>query len=392
MNYRNTRRTAYRPNKTRRYAGRAPKSFDPREMIEKMDVAEPDPTDDYKNTYTFKDFGLDSRLLHNILSKGYELPTPIQDQAIPEIKALHDVVGIANTGTGKTAAFLIPLINTMLNNPQHNVLIIAPTRELAVQIHDEFRSFTNNLRIGSGICIGGVSINSQIRTLQRKPQFIVGTPGRLLDLHTQRALTLYNFNTVVLDEVDRMLDMGFIHDITKIIEKLPRERQSLFFSATLSDDVKRVMGRFIHNPTIISVKTQETNLNVEQEIVVLQGRNKADVLIQILDEKTVEKTLIFMRTKRSADSLHRNLYNIGFNTAVLHGNKSQSQRQRSLDQFRKGEVNILIATDVASRGIDVDNITHVINYDLPESYEAYVHRIGRTGRADKKGKALTFVI
>jgi ATP-dependent RNA helicase RhlE len=364
------------------------RSFDPRTVIGKetspvLDVCE------VKNK--FSDFILNERLSKNIADHRFDAPTPIQDQAIPEILSGRDVVGVANTGTGKTAAFLIPLINKVCLNRNSKVLIIAPTRELAVQIEEEFRSFSQGLGIYSVICIGGVSIRGQINKLQRNPHFVIGTPGRLLDLENQRKINFNRFNSIVLDEVDRMLDMGFINDMEKIISKLPKDRQSLFFSATLDGEVKRVMGKFIFNPVMISVKTADASTNVHQDVIELKGRNKSDALCELLDKKEVSKTLVFMRTKRSADALHRSLSKIGFQSAVLHGNKTQNQRQRSLEQFRHGKVSVLIATDVASRGIDVDDISHVINYDLPESYKAYIHRIGRTGRADKKGIALTFV-
>lgn len=220
---------------------------------------------------------------------------------------------------------------------------------------------------------------------------MIGTPGRLIDLEGQRKLNFGSFESIVLDEVDRMLDMGFIHDVNKIISKLPKDRQSLFFSATLDPKVKGVMSKFINNPVMMSVKTTDNCTNIHQDIVKLNGRNKSEVLRELLDKEEVSKTLIFTRTKRGADALYRNLSKINFQAAVLHGNKTQNQRQRSLEQFRQNKINILIATDVASRGIDIDDISHVVNYDLPESYEAYIHRIGRTGRADKKGIALTFI-
>jgi ATP-dependent RNA helicase RhlE len=364
------------------------RTFDPRTVIGKETSST---FDDYQIINSFSDFSVDGRISNNIATRGYTIPTPIQDQAIPVILSGRDVVGVANTGTGKTAAFLIPLINKILLNRSSRVLIITPTRELAVQIDKEFQSFAKNLGIYSVICIGGVSIRGQINSLHRHPHFVIGTPGRLLDLENQRKIDFYGFDSIVLDEVDRMLDMGFIDDVEKIISKLPPRRQSLFFSATLGGKVESVMGKFIYDPVMISVKTADASTNVQQDIIELRGRNKADVLCELLDTKEVSKTLIFMRTKRSADKLQRSLSGVGFQTAVLHGNKTQNQRQRSLDQFRNNRVNILIATDVASRGIDVNNISHVINYDLPESYDAYIHRIGRTGRANKKGIALTFI-
>ena len=363
------------------------KSFDPRTVIGKTNGRT---FDVYEVKNKFSDFVFDGRLAQNIADHKFEAPTPIQDQAIPEILSGHDVVGVANTGTGKTAAFLIPLINKVVLN-RSRVLIIAPTRELAVQIEKELQSFSKNMGIYSAVCIGGVSIHGQANRLRRGPQFVVGTPGRLLDLENQRIIDFSRFDSIVLDEVDRMLDMGFIVDMRKIISKLPHNRQSLFFSATLNERVKGIMSQFVSNPVMISVKTADASTNVHQDVVELRGRNKADVLCELLDTKEASKTLIFMRTKRSADKLHRNLTNIGFHTAVMHGNKTQNQRQRSLEQFRHGRVSALIATDVAARGIDVDDISHVINYDLPESYDTYIHRIGRTGRVDKKGIALTFI-
>ena len=377
-----SRRKNYNPRRTKI------RSFDPRTIMRK--IASPS-SNVYEIKNKFSDFTLNNRLSKNIEFHGFNTPTPIQDRAIPEIMSGCDVVGVANTGTGKTGAFLIPLINKVYLNRNSRILIIAPTRELAVQINKELLSFSQGLDIYSATCIGGVSIRNQIYKLQTRPHFVIGTPGRLLDLENQRRIDFSRFDSIVLDEVDRMLDMGFIHDINKIISKLPQKRQSLFFAATLDDKVKSVMSKFIVNPVMISVKVADTSVNVRQDIIELRGRNKSDILCELLDKKEVSKTLIFMRTKRSADVLHRSLSNIGFQTAVLHGNKTQSQRQRSLDQFGQGRVNILIATDVASRGIDIDDISHVINYDLPESYDAYIHRIGRTGRADKKGIALTFI-
>ncbi len=363
------------------------KSFDPRTVIGKT-VNQSPSVCEVKNK--FSDFVLDGRLASNIADHRFDAPTPIQDQAIPEILAGRDVVGVANTGTGKTAAFLIPLLNKV-SRDKSRVLIITPTRELAVQIEKELQSFSKGMNIYSVVCIGGVSIHGQVNRLRREPQFVIGTPGRLLDLENQRYLDFSRFNSIVLDEVDRMLDMGFIVDMRKIISKLPNTRQSLFFSATLSERVRGIMSQFVSDPVMISVKTADASTNVYQDIIEVRGRNKADVLCELLDQKEVSKTLVFMRTKRSADKLHRNLLNVGFHTAVMHGNKSQNQRQRSLEQFRHGKVNTLIATDVAARGIDVDDISHVVNYDLPESYDTYIHRIGRTGRVDKKGIALTFI-
>ena len=367
------------------------KSFDPRHLVGQVTDSQESVSVIDEIKHKFSEFSISEELKKNILDRGYEIPTPIQDKVIPEILNGKDVVGIANTGTGKTAAFLIPLIDKVIKNNHEKVLIVAPTRELATQIDKELKSFVKNLKISSVICIGGVSINPQISNLYKKPNFVIGTPGRLIDLFEQRKLNFFEYSTIVLDEVDRMLDMGFIHSVNMIISKLPNGRQSLFFSATLDQKTSPIMARFIKNPLLISVKTRETSSNVEQQVVEIKGRNKADVLIEILDNREVEKSIVFVRTKHGADNLSRSLYTIGFKTAVLHGNKTQNQRQKSLESFRVGAVNIMIATDVASRGIDVANITHVINFDLPETRDDYVHRIGRTGRANKKGFAISLV-
>lgn len=385
--YKNNR---YRPRRAgaRRQGGFHIKTFDPSHVVNNAPVFK---QEEYEPKHTFSDFAISENLKESINRRGFTIPTPIQDQAIPEILKNRDVVGVANTGTGKTAAFLIPLINKVMLNQGQRVLIITPTRELAVQIEKELTLLARHLGIYSVVCIGGVSINAQIHRLQRRPQFVIGTPGRLLDLNNQRRLDFGQFGSVVLDEVDRMLDMGFIRDIQKIISQLPHQRHSLFFSATVGSSVMNVMKQFTLKPVTISVKSQNSTINVDQEIIRVNGRSKLEILQELLDQREFEKVLVFGRTKRGADKLARDLARTGFRVSTIHGNKTQNQRQRSLEMFRQGRVNILIATDVVARGIDVDNITHVINYELPESYDHYLHRIGRTGRAGKKGKALTFV-
>ena len=385
--YRNNR---FRPRRAgaRRQGGFRIKTFDPSHVVNNAPVFK---QEKYEPKHTFSDFAISENLKASINRRGFTIPTPIQDQAIPEILKNRDVVGIANTGTGKTAAFLIPLINKVMLNRGQRVLIITPTRELAVQIEKELTLLAKHLGIYSVVCIGGVSINAQIHRLQRRPQFVIGTPGRLLDLNNQRRLDFGQFGSVVLDEVDRMLDMGFIRDVQKTISQLPHHRHSLFFSATVGSSVMNVMKQFTLKPVTISVKSQNSTINVDQEIIRVNGRTKLEVLQELLDQREFEKVLVFGRTKRGADKLARDLARTGFQVSTIHGNKTQNQRQKSLELFRQGRVNILIATDVVARGIDVDNITHVINYELPETYDHYLHRIGRTGRAGKKGKALTFV-
>jgi len=298
---------------------------------------------------------------------------------------------LARTGSGKTAAFLLPLINKVINNRNEKVLVIAPTRELAFQIETEFRDFARNLGIFSVVCIGGVSIDPQISSLRRRPNFVIGTPGRLKDLSNRGVLHFSDFGSIVLDEADRMLDMGFIPDVKFIISRLPQVRQSLFFSATLPDKMKEVANAFLKNPVTVSIESGKACINVEQIIVKVNGKPKIELLHDLLIQKGFNKVLVFGRTKWGIEKLAKALRERGFWVASIHGNKSQNQRQQALNKFKRNEIKVLVATDVASRGLDIQDVTHVINYDLPESYEDYIHRIGRTGRMDKKGIALTFV-
>jgi ATP-dependent RNA helicase RhlE len=342
--------------------------------------------------HRFEDFVIQPELKQAITTKGYTTPTPIQDRAIPHIVRGADVVGIANTGTGKTGAFLIPLVNKVLLDRKERVLIMVPTRELAVQINDELRGFAKGLQIFGTVCVGGANISPQIQELRRKPNFVIGTPGRLKDLLERKALSLSDFRNVVLDEADRMLDMGFIHEMRRILVLLPSPRQTLFFSATLSSDIEKLIGEFLHEPVRISVKTGDTAKNIEQDIVRVEpGKNKMDVLHDLLTQPEFGKVLIFGRTKHGVEKLAKALVVRGFKAESIHGNKTQNKRQKALDLFRRDHVQILVATDVAARGLDIAGVSHVINYDLPGSDEDYIHRIGRTGRAGKKGKALTFI-
>ena len=370
-------------------SGRRQTQMDPALLVKK--AQSPVPHIPFEATHTFDEFLICDGLKQNIRLRGYASPTPIQGQAIGHLLAGRDVVGIVNTGTGKTAAFLIPLIQKIYLNRSKKVLIIAPTRELAVQILDESRAFTRNLGITSLLCIGGVGMYPQIAGLGRNPHIVVGTPGRLKDLSEQGKLHFSQYSSIVLDEVDRMLDMGFIRDIQFIIGKLPQVRQSLFFSATIPPKAASVMQVFLHNPVTISVKQQELPINVDQDVIKLNGRVKIEVLHDLLITEGVKKVLVFGRTKWGLEKLAKELTIRGFTLAALHGNKNQNQRQRALDLFRQNKVSILLATDIASRGLDIADVTHVINYDLPENYNDYIHRIGRTGRANNKGVALTFV-
>lgn len=346
----------------------------------------------YISKNTFEEFNFNKLLAKNISEKGYSVPTPIQDQAIPTIIKGNDVIGIANTGTGKTAAFLLPLIEKALHDRSFKVLIIAPTRELAVQIRDEFNGFSKGLGIYSALCIGGASTYRQRQELRKNPNFVIGTPGRIKDLLRNNILRVHDFNSVVLDEVDHMVDIGFIHDIKLIISFLPATRQSLFFSATVDGKVKEIITSFVKNPITISVKKQDFTSNVTQEMVKINpGSNKIDTLHDLLIQKEFEKVLIFGRTKWGMQKLSDELIKRGFKAGAIHGNKNQNQRLKTLANFKNNSIQILLATDVASRGLDIHDVSHVINYDMPSSYEEYIHRIGRTGRADKKGVALTFL-
>ncbi|MBX4190026.1 DEAD/DEAH box helicase [Candidatus Parcubacteria bacterium] len=342
--------------------------------------------------HAFSDFQVDERIKKSIVAKKYTTPTPIQDKVIPHILRGTDVVGIANTGTGKTAAFLIPLINKILLQPTENVLVIVPTRELAIQINQELKEFTRGLRIDSVCIVGGASIGRQIAELRRRNHFIIGTPGRLKDLMNRRFINPAKFGTIVLDEADRMLDMGFIGDMRFIIAAMPQKRHTLLFSATLSREIQGLMGEFLVQPAIISVKVQDTSKNVDQDIIELKpGDTKIDVLQQLLKKPEFNKVLVFGRTKHGVERLSKILIAQGFKAESIHGDKNHSKRQRALGMFKDNHVHILVATDVAARGLDIADVSHVINYDLPATYDDYVHRIGRTGRGSKTGKALTFV-
>lgn len=347
----------------------------------------------YQATHAFIDFGLDGRLLANLQQHGYTTPTPIQDQAIPALMEGKDVVGIANTGTGKTAAFLLPLLNKVLLDPNQGVLILAPTRELALQIQDEFRAFALRLPISACLCIGGMNIEMQIRRLRDNPHFVIGTPGRIKDLIQRGEYDTSMFTNVVLDEVDRMLDIGFRQDIKFLIAQLPPKRHAAFFSATLNGETDAIARTFLTDPVMIQLRKKEGNQHIAQDVIKVQpGQNKIDVLHQLLLQTEFKKVVVFGRTKHGINKLEEILARRGVRVASIHGNKNQNARQRSLQAFKSGYVQALLATDIAARGIDVEDVTHVINYDEPQSYDDYVHRIGRTGRAGKMGKALTFVL
>ncbi len=340
----------------------------------------------------FSDFKISSEIKNIIEKRGFISPTVIQDKTIPEIIKGSDVIGIADTGTGKTAAFLIPLIDKIIKDNSQKVLIIAPTRELASQIRDELFQFSKGLPIRSALLIGGSSMYQQINNLRNNPNFIIGTPGRIKDLTSKHYVPLKDINNVVLDEVDRMLDMGFIEDIQNIFSSLPLLRQSLFFSATVPPKVKTLAVKLLKDPIIITVEPKDSYNNITQNIVKYRDTGeKIELLHNLLIKDEYKKVLIFNRTKRDVDNLAKELLKRGFKVESIHGDKMQSRRQKAIDNFKNNINNILVATDVAARGLDISDISHVINYEVPSTYEDYLHRIGRTGRANKQGSSITFV-
>lgn len=345
---------------------------------------------------TFLDFNFNSQLTKNIVKCGFTNPRPIQDQTIKITLDGNDVFGLANTGTGKTAAFLLPLIEkvykTKGQNKKETVLIMAPTRELAMQIEDDFRNLSFGLGIFSVACVGGLPINKQITEIKRGVSFVIGTPGRLVDLINRKVLDLTNCRSIVLDEADRMLDMGFKEDMVFILGKCPEERQTLFFSATLSPDIKKLTEKFLKDPVFVSVISGETAKNIDQDVIRVKSKEeKLEKLHEVLIKDGSDKVLIFREMKHSVDDLTKELTRAGFKVGSIHGDKRSRERIRTLDAFKQDKITILIATDVAARGLDIPDVTHVINYDVPQTYDTYVHRIGRTGRSGKKGTALTFV-
>lgn len=363
--------------------------IDPAKYIAKAEAGEA--VSVYVPDSKLTDFNLAKILQKNILRKNYIHPTKIQDQSIPHILEGRDLLGLACTGSGKTAAFLIPMINKAINDRVQKCLIVVPTRELAEQIRQELLQLSEGSQVRSVLVIGGKSIRNQVHALKKQPQFVIGTPGRLMDLCNRRSLRLDDFNNVILDEVDRMLDMGFIKDIEFLILRLMREKQSLFFSATMTDKAEKIARDLLRDPVKVQVEKQSPLKNVEQNIVRVNSQNKLELLQNLLNKEEFEKVLVFSRTKHGADRMARKLKDKGFQIDSIHGDKSQARRARSIDSFKSGKIKILVATDVASRGLDINDITHVINYDEPSDFDIYIHRIGRTGRVGKPGNALTFV-
>ncbi|HXW24446.1 MAG TPA: DEAD/DEAH box helicase [Xanthobacteraceae bacterium] len=346
---------------------------------------------------SFKAFGLTEPIIRAIAQENYVDPTPIQSQTIPVAMRGRDVIGIAQTGTGKTAAFALPILHRLSTDRRRSdrkscrVLLLAPTRELSGQILDSFKAYGRHLRIGTALAIGGVSIGPQMRALEGGVDVLVATPGRLLDLVHSRALRLDQVEILVLDEADRMLDMGFIHDVRKIVARLPARRQTLFFSATMPRPIAELAAQMLRDPVRVAVTPAATTVEqVDQRVIHLGRSEKLAALAELLRHQPIDRVLVFTRTKHGADKVVRGLAKAGIAAQAIHGNKSQPQRERVLAAFRAGRIATLIATDIAARGIDVDGISHVINYDLPNIPESYVHRIGRTARAGAAGAAISF--
>jgi ATP-dependent RNA helicase RhlE len=370
----------------KRFAG---EYIDPRRFVQ---VAKERAEVEYSSTNKFSDFQIDQLLHDNLTAKGFVTPSAIQDQAIPPALEGKDIIGIANTGTGKTAAFALPILQALMTHQTSRALIIAPTRELAQQIEQECRTLGKGTGATGALLIGGTGMGTQLRDLRAKPRIVIGTPGRIKDHVERGTLQLQHYNLVVLDEVDRMLDMGFINDVTFLVEQLAPVRQSFFFSATMEPKVSQLISTFSENPVSIQVKTGESSENVHQDVVEYFGlTDKINKLHDILIDPEVKKAIIFDETQRNVEKLSNELVARGFKADAIHGGKSQGQRERALESFKSNRTTILVATDVAARGIDVADITHVINYSQPHSYQDYVHRIGRAGRAGKVGYALTFV-
>ena len=337
---------------------------------------------------------IDKRIIDNLLLKGYRQPTEIQEKSFVPLSKGKNIIGLAQTGTGKTAAFLVPLVHRLINVPAaFQVIVIAPTRELALQIEEELKSITRGLKIYSEVFIGGTSVGRDIQKLQRASHFIIGTPGRLHDMANQGALKFSTFDTLVLDEFDRLLDMGFAADIKKMASAMRSRRQTILFSATEDPGQKKLINELLKDPVEIRVNWNNVSGDhIEQEAIhVKDGENKMDLLVSLLNQPSFQKVIVFAETKRWVTKVYRELKKRGIKTDEIHGNKSQSYRQKALMDFKTSKIKVLVATDVAARGIDVNEVSHVINYQKPKNLDSYIHRIGRTGRAGKSGKAYTFI-
>jgi ATP-dependent RNA helicase RhlE len=372
-------------------SGRKKSTLDPTLLVRKANGNE---VKEYISERVYSDMPISPNLKECLHKKGFKSPTEIQDRTLEALMDGRDMLGIAQTGTGKTGAFLIPIIEKLLENRSKSyALVVVPTRELATQVEEEFSSMTKGLGMQSAVFIGGTNINRDLQNLRRPNNIIIGTPGRLLDLSTRKVLDFSRFNTLVLDEFDRMLDMGFVHDVKRIIGAMRQRQQTMLFSATLDKTQESLIGDILSNPLTVKVSQgNTTGDNIDQDIIRMSNsEDKFKVLLNMVTDEAYEKVLLFEETKHKASRLCKKLNSAGIESDQIHGNKSQNARQRALNSFKQGKIKVLVATDVAARGIDVSDVTHVINYQVPMTFDSYIHRIGRTGRAGKTGKAFTFV-
>lgn len=387
-NFNGSRNNSRRPQQSRR--GPKKENIHPSRFVQA--AKPPQKQEDYVPKHAFEDFAVTNTLKEAIAAREFREPSPIQDQIIPYGIDGHDVLGIANTGTGKTMAFAIPLLHHLMTNRDAKAIVIAPTRELAAQVLAECKTLIGDAKIRWALLIGGTPMRPQLKDLARRPNLVIGTPGRIKD-HIERGnLKTRYYNIVALDEVDRMLDMGFVKDIRSILSGMPDQRQSYFFSATIDQRVRRIIDEFSRDAVEVSVRTSDTSENVEQGVVHYESNShKIELLGDMLKQKHVEKALVFDDTRRQVEQLSKSLSAQGIATETMHGGRSQGQRKRALRNFKESQTKVLVATDVAARGIDVSDITHVINYSTPQTYDDYIHRIGRAGRAGRMGYATTFL-
>ncbi len=383
--YNNRNRTNQRPAKKA-------STLDPSLLVKEADHSVVEKS--FLSERLINDLPIDQRLRQTLSDKGYERPTEIQDRTLETLLEGKDILGIAQTGTGKTGAFLVPIIEQLLKNKVNSyALVVVPTRELALQVEEEFKSMSRGLGIYSACFIGGTNINRDLQTLRRSSHLVIATPGRLLDLANRKAINLSKFKTLVLDEFDRMLDMGFVRDVNRILEAIGHRNQTMLFSATLDKSQQSLINGILKDPVIVKVSSGKTTGDgIDQEVIRLKpGEDKFKLLRNMLSQEDFTKVLLFEETKHRVSRLCIKLNKSGIQADQIHGNKSQNARQNALKAFKQGRVQVLVATDVASRGLDVSDISHVINYQVPQTHDSYIHRIGRTGRAGKIGKAYTFV-
>lgn len=380
-------------NKNRNSArpGLKPSTLDPSRLVKQAKWTE---VKDFRSDRLIKDLPISASLKKCLLSKGYERPTEIQDKTLEALKQGKDLLGIAQTGTGKTGAYLVPIIEHLIHQKEKSyALVVVPTRELALQVEEEFKSMAKGLGLYSSCFIGGTNINRDLQAVRRPSHVVIATPGRLLDLTNRKVFNLSNFKTLVLDEFDRMLDMGFVRDVNRILEGMRQRKQTMLFSATLDKTQQSMINTILTDHITVKVTTGDrTGDNIDQDIIrISTGEDKFKILHNLLSKEDFNKVLLFEETKHKVSKLCVKLNKAGIPADQIHGNKSQNARQSALKAFKQGRVRVLVATDVASRGLDISDVSHVINYQVPQTHDSYIHRIGRTGRAGKAGKAITFV-